>query len=141
KNARLKYTIDNRGLDWFVDELNSRLGYSLEPVRSFNFTTNGDTYGWTEGHNGKLFYTLFVEHGRVKDKKGYTLKTAIREIAKQVDCDLRLTENQNLINGNVDKSALLAIEGILIEQDVLIYPQNTGLCLNSTACVALGTYG
>ena len=141
KNARLKYTIDNRGIDWFVDELNSRLGYSLESSRPFNFTTNGDTYGWTEGHNGKLFYTLFVENGRVKDRKGYALKTAIRVIAKQVNCDLRLTGNQNLIIGNVDKGALITVEGILTEYGVLNNPQNTGLRLNSMACVALGTCG
>ena len=37
KNARFKYTIDARGLDWFVDELHTRLGWKLEPARALSF--------------------------------------------------------------------------------------------------------
>jgi hypothetical protein len=43
KHARLKYTIDDRGIDWFKGELESRLGWQLEPARPFEFTDNGVT--------------------------------------------------------------------------------------------------
>ena len=33
RHARLKYTIEDRGVEWFKDELNKRLGWSLDPVR------------------------------------------------------------------------------------------------------------
>ena len=37
KHARLKYTIDDRGLDWFMAELEQRLGFALQPARPFEF--------------------------------------------------------------------------------------------------------
>ena len=50
KYARLKYTIDRRGgIEWFVEELQSRLGWKLEEARPFKFDHNGDRYGWVKG--------------------------------------------------------------------------------------------
>jgi sulfite reductase (NADPH) hemoprotein beta-component len=141
KNARLKYTIDNRGIDWFVGELNARLGWNITKARDFNFATNGDSYGWSKGINKKWFYTLFVEHGRVKDAGVLKLKSALREIAKIHHGDFRLTGNQNLIIGNVldeDKDrieATLALYGVIGKKEI------TGLRLGSMACVALNTCG
>ena len=67
KHARLKYTIDDRGLDWFVAELERRLGFALEPARPFEFTTTGDRFGWIEGCDGRWHLTLRIEAGRVVD--------------------------------------------------------------------------
>lgn len=140
-NSRLKYTIDKRGLEWFVDELNSRLGWNIYSPKPFHFDTNGDQYGWLKGTNGKWFYTLFVEHGRVKDEKGYQLKQALREVAIILNGDFRLTGNQNLIIGNVEEADKFGIEAILLKYGVLNNPKLTGLRLNSMACVALNTCG
>ncbi len=141
KNARFKYTIDKRGLEWFVNELHTRLGWEIESSRPYNFTTNGDEYGWVKGTNGKWFYTLFVEHGRVKDEEGYQLKTALRELAGVLQGDFRLTGNQNLIITNVEEKDKEAIESILLEKGVFNNPKHTGLRKNSMACVALNTCG
>jgi sulfite reductase (NADPH) hemoprotein beta-component len=141
RNARLKYTIDNRGLDWFVGELNARLGWNIAEARAFEFTTNGDSYGWVKGINEKWFFTLFVEHGRIKNNQDFKLKSALREIAKIHHGDFRLTGNQNLIIGHVpeeDKDKILAI---LSSHGVIGKKQITGLRLGSMACVALNTCG
>lgn len=81
KYARFKYTIDARGIDWLIDELHERLGYSLEEARPYSFTDNGDRYGWVKGVNNRWHYTLFVQNGRIKDEEQYELMSAIREIA------------------------------------------------------------
>ncbi|AVR44255.1 sulfite reductase [Christiangramia fulva] len=141
KNARFKYTIDKRGLNWLVNELHSRLGWEIESPRSFKFITNGDKYGWVKGTNGKWFYTLFVEHGRIKDEEGYQLKKALREIAQILKGDFRLTGNQNLIIANVEDKDKKSIEAILVERGVFNNPKLTGLRKNSMACVALNTCG
>lgn len=141
KNARLKYTIDKRGVAWFVEELNKRLGWKLESSRPFKFDTNGDEYGWLKGTNGKWFYTLFVEHGRIRNENGYELKKALREVATTLKGDLRLTGNQNLIIGNVEEKDKAAIEQVLEKYGVLNNPKLTGLRLSSMACVALNTCG
>lgn len=141
QHARIKYTIDRLGLDWFIKELNNRLGFELAGVRPYHFEKNGDVYGWIEGTNGKWFYTLFVENGRVKDKENYLLKTALREIAKIHKGEFRLTGNQNLIIGNVAMADKGNIEALLKKYGVQNSTSNTGLRLNSMACVALGTCG
>jgi sulfite reductase (NADPH) hemoprotein beta-component len=141
KNARLKYTIDTHGLPWFVAELADRRNKPLLPALPYQFKTNGDQYGWLKGTNGKWFYTLFVEHGRIKNQDGYTLKKAIRAIASLNKGDLRLTGNQNLIIGNISAEDKEDIENVLSEHGVLNNPQNTALRLNSMACVALNTCG
>ena len=65
KHARFKYTIADRGVDWFKAELFKRLGYALEPPRPYQFTTQGDRFGWLRGHDGRWHLTLRIESGRV----------------------------------------------------------------------------
>lgn len=138
KLARLKYTIDRNGLDWFKAEVNKYLGYELQAARPFHFTRNGDRYGWVKGTNGKWSLNLFVEGGRVKDTESLKLKTALREVAQQVDAQFILTANQNLILANTTEKD--KVNRILGKYGV--WPvQLSGLRQNSIACVALNTCG
>ena len=41
-HARLKYTIEDHGLDWFRGEVEKLLGYKLEEARPFKFEDTGD---------------------------------------------------------------------------------------------------
>src|ERR1700674_5150158 len=101
KHARLKYTIDDRGLPAFRGEVERRAGRPLEEACAFAFTSTGDRYGWTEGLNGKAHLTLFVESGRLRDiAKGPQLLTGLRRIAEMHAGDFRLTANQNVIVAN-----------------------------------------
>lgn len=136
KQARLKYTIDRLGLDWFKAELNQYLGYELEPVRPYHFTRNGDRYGWVKGRDGKWNLNLFIEGGRVKDSEQLRLKTALRTVAEQVDARFILTGNQNLIIAGVEEKEKVAS----ILKTYGVWPvQLSGLRQNSIACVALNT--
>ncbi|MBV8836590.1 MAG: NADPH-dependent assimilatory sulfite reductase hemoprotein subunit, partial [Alphaproteobacteria bacterium] len=58
KHARLKYTIEDRGLDAFRQEVERRAGVKLRAAKPFAFTSMGDRYGWVEGENGKSHLTL-----------------------------------------------------------------------------------
>src|SRR3546814_277222 len=49
KHARLKYTIDDHGLDWFKAEVEPRAGFPFRPARPFAFDHNGDRFGRVEG--------------------------------------------------------------------------------------------
>ena len=141
KHARLKYTIDDRGLGWFRDEVEKRLGYRLGAPRRFEFTHTGDRYGWVDGENGHSHFTLFIQSGRVKDTPDYKLKTALREIALVHKGDLRLTANQNLIIGNVAPSERATIEELLKRHNLDTANNASGLKLNAMSCVALPTCG
>ena len=141
KHARLKYTIEDRGVDWFKNELESRLGWKLGETRPFEFTSSGDRYGWTKGTDGNWHYTLFIQNGRLRDTDELPAKTGLREIAKIHTGDFRLTANQNLIIGGVTEAQKPRIEALLAQYKLDIPAHITGLRLNSMACVALPTCG
>jgi sulfite reductase (NADPH) hemoprotein beta-component len=139
KHARLKYTVDDHGPEWFLEKLNEYLGYKLGPVRDFKFEDNGDRYGWVEGVNGKFNLTLFIQGGRVLDTPSYPMRTGLREIAKIHDGDFRLTANQNLMIANVSPEKRPEIEKLLEQYGIKDSHLKSGLRLNSLACVALPT--
>ncbi|WP_163853099.1 assimilatory sulfite reductase (NADPH) hemoprotein subunit [Paenibacillus elgii] len=141
KHARFKYTIDDRGLEWFIDELHQRLGWKLAEARPYHFDHNGDRYGWVKGSNGKWHFTLFIQNGRVKDEENYPLMSGLREIAKVHNGDFRLTPNQNLIIGNVSTQKKKKIEEVIKAYGLTDGIQYSALRRNSMACVALPTCG
>ncbi len=141
KHARLKYTIEDRGVDWFKNELESRLGWKLGETRPFEFTSSGDRYGWTKGTDGNWHYGLFIQNGRLRDTDEFPAKTGLREIAKIHTGDFRLTANQNLVIGGVTEEQKPRIEALLAQYKLDIPERITGLRLNSMACVALPTCG
>ena len=140
KRARLKYTIEDRGLDAFRAEVEKRLGYKLGEPRPFEFTSTGDVIGWQQGHDKKWHLTLFIENGRIKDRPGHSLRSALREIAEVNKGGFIVTANQNVIVSNVAAKSKAKIEAILKEHGITPYA-SSGLRRNSMACVALPTCG
>ena len=141
RHARLKYTIEDRGLDWFRGEVEKRLGYALGQARPFQFDHNGDRYGWIDDENGNSHLTLFIQNGVVVDTDESPMRTGLREIAKVHDGDFRLTANQNLIIANVSPAKRAGIESLLAEYKLADSHNQSSLRLNSMACVALPTCG
>jgi sulfite reductase (NADPH) hemoprotein beta-component len=139
KRARLKYTLEDRGIDWFREEVERRLGYRLGAPRPFAFDGMGDRYGWVEDHEGNWHYTLFVQNGRVRDLPGHPAKTGLRRIAEIHEGDFRLTANQNLIIARIRPERKAEIERLLREHG--LDNDHSGLRLNAMACVALPTCG
>ena len=135
KHARLKYTIEDRGVDWFKKELNARLGWDLHPARDFTFESTTDRYGWNQDADGSWTYGLFFESGRLKEKP----KLAMREIASGISCEFRLTANQNLVIARISEQEKSKVEKILASSGVKSEQQLSGLRLNSIACTALPT--
>jgi len=140
KHARFKYTIEDRGVDWLKFELNRRLGWNIEQPRPFVFEHSGDRYGWVEGANDTWHYTLFIQNGRILDTPDDLPMTGLREIANVHDGDFRLTANQNLLIGQVSSKRKPVIDALLKKYRLDAHRQ-TGLRLNSMACVAFPTCG
>ncbi|MGQ5110298.1 assimilatory sulfite reductase (NADPH) hemoprotein subunit [Bacillus halotolerans] len=141
KNARFKYTVDRLGLETVKEELENRLGWSLEEAKPYHFDHNGDRYGWVEGIEDKWHFTLFVEGGRVTDYEDYKLMTGLREIAKVHTGDFRLTANQNLIIGNVPSEKKDEINALIDQYGLTDGKHYTALRRSSMSCVALPTCG
>jgi sulfite reductase (NADPH) hemoprotein beta-component len=139
KHARLKYTIADRGVDWFKGELFKRLGYELEPTRPFQFTTQGDRFGWLRGHDGRWHLTLRIESGRVSDRPGAPFLTGLEKIAAIHQGDFRLTANQNLIIANVPPSECMNIDKLVADHGLGKALFSTPLRRDALACVSLPT--
>ena len=103
KFSRLKYTIDRLGLAYFNEQIKDALGDKLSEARPFKFDSNGDKLGWSKGYNGKWYFTLFIQGGKVRDDKHLQLKTALREIASVLKGNFTLTGNQNLVIGDIEE--------------------------------------
>lgn len=140
KNARFKYTIDARGIDWFKNELNERLEWDLEEPRTYHFESNGDRYGWLKGED-KWHLTLYIQNGRIKDFEDYPLRTGLREIAKIHEGDFRITPNQNLVIANVTSENKKNIIELVEKYKLTEGKHYSGLRRNSIACVAFPTCG
>jgi sulfite reductase (NADPH) hemoprotein beta-component len=142
KLARLKYTVDKYGTDWYRQELENRTGFPLEAPRPYEFTDRTERFGWQQDHKGGWHYTLFVENGRVVDDERSALKTALLEVAQTGKANFRFTVNQKIIVADVSKKNKPLINGILEKFNVIRHTETaSAIRKNSIACVALPTCG
>lgn len=141
RHARLKYTIDDRGVEWFKGEVERRSGVTFEPARPFEFTTIEDPHGWHECADGTWFYGLHILSGRIKDIPGWPMRTALREIARIHTGDFRLTPSQNLTISGVTPEQKPKIDEILGRHGLSAENNRSRLRLNALSCVALPTCG
>lgn len=135
KHARLKYTIDDRGLDWFKEELFSRLGYQLPAPRGYEFRTRGDSLGWAQDDAGLWYLTLFIPEGRIEDRDGCRLATGLQKIASTHTGDFRITPNQNLVIARIKDRP--RIEELLTDHGLDALVHITPMRAQALACVAL----
>jgi sulfite reductase (NADPH) hemoprotein beta-component len=110
-------------------------------VRPYEFTTNGDNFGWHQDETGNWHLNLFIEGGRVVDSPAFPVKTGLREIAKVLKGEFRLTANQNLAISNIPNDQKAEIEVILEKYNILKSHERSALRLYSIACVSLPTCG
>ena len=140
KRARLKYTVEEHGIEAFRAEVEKRTGYQLGAPRPFKFERTGDLLGWRQSPDKKWHLTAFVENGRLKDRPGNTARSAVREIAQAGICEFVVTANQNLMFVNVTAKNKGKIDAILKAHGMTV-EASSGLRRNAMSCVALPTCG
>ena len=139
KHARLKYTIDDNGLDWFKVELSRRLGFEIQPESPYLFVSRGDEFGWTVDQHERWHLTLFVPQGRLADVGDNKMLSALAAIAKVHEGTFRLTANQNVIISEVPAEKKSWIERLLLSHGVMPSSDISPLRQQALACVALPT--
>ena len=138
--ARLKYTVDKVGVDWFKEEIERRTGLKLAKAKKYAFTERTDYYGWRQSSDGRWSFTPFIENGRILDTDQVKLKSALYEIARDGNLLFRFTTNQNVILSDILPEHKPAIAAILASYNVEQYTNSiSALRRNSMACVALPT--
>lgn len=140
KHARLKYTIDDMGVEVFKGKVEDLWGQKFDTPRAFEFKSNVDIFGWQRDELGVNHFTLFIENGRIEDTPDFRMKTGLREIAKVHKGDFRLTGNQHLVLSGISDEDVPAMKE-LMKKYKLDNLQFSGLRLSSSACVAFPTCG
>lgn len=142
RHARLKYLINDWGVDKFRTQVEEYFGKPIEafkPLPEFKFH---DFLGWNEQGDGKLFLGISIDNGRIKDEGSFQLKTALREIVEQFNLPIRLTSNHNVIFYDIEPDSKEAIQDILSRHGVGDDPSKIEpLVRYAMACPALPTCG
>jgi sulfite reductase (ferredoxin) len=141
KQARLKYLINERGIDWFRDEVRKRLDVPVEPAKEVTWNTVSDLLGWHEQGDGKLLCGIWIEEGRIKDTEERRWRSAFREIAQKFGLPIRLTTNCNIIFHDIEPSLKGQIAEILDQHGIPKPADLTETRRLAQACVALPTCG
>ncbi|WP_026234792.1 NADPH-dependent assimilatory sulfite reductase hemoprotein subunit [Calidithermus timidus] len=137
KYSRMKYLVEAWGLERFKAEVERYVGYALPEARALAWLSGDDHLGWHEQGDGRLFFGLFVENGRVKEN----LRAAIREVVQRFAPEVRLTAQQNLLFVGLDPSNQAAVEAILRNHGVALPGTLPLVVQNAMACPALPTCG
>nr|WP_298249769.1 assimilatory sulfite reductase (NADPH) hemoprotein subunit [uncultured Halomonas sp.] len=140
-HARFKYTLDDHGMDWFLERFAEYHGTPMAAAREYRFSHNGDRFGWVEGENGNRHLTLMIQSGRIADTENYRLRTALREIAELHSGEFRVTCNQNLMIANVTPEQQARIQAIIDRHGLDDGSHSTPLARNAMSCVAFPTCG
>ena len=141
KHARLKYLIEDRGIEWFRRQVQSRLSFPLLLPREAKWNTVGDMLGWHEQGDGKLFCGVWIQEGRIHDAHGVNYRSAFLEISQRFGFPIRLTTNCNLIFYNIDPAQKSDVDKILTGHGLSRPADLTHVRQLAQACVGLPTCG
>jgi len=142
RHARMKYLINDWGVEKFRTQVESYFGKSIAPQKKLPEFKYLDYLGWQEQGDGKLFLGISVDNGRIKDLGAWQLRTALREIVEKFQIPMRLTASQSLILYEIDPQDRTEITEICDRHGVEINPDAIDpLYRYSMACPALPTCG
>jgi sulfite reductase (ferredoxin) len=141
KHARLKYTIADRGLDWFRAAVERRLGHALEPAEPLSWKPVDDHLGWHEQGDGRLYLGVFIENGRIADVGEVRYRTGLRRIVEELRPQLRLTAQQNVILAGIESKDRARVDLLLAEHGIAAYDAIPRALRYSMACPAIPTCG
>ncbi len=142
RHARMKYLINDWGVEKFTAKLEEYFGKKIEAFKPLPEWKYEDYLGWNEQGDGKLFIGISVENGRVKNEGNFQLKEALKKVIAKYELPTRLTANHNIILYEIEPQWQEDISKILMDHGVEINPENVNhLTRYSMACPALPTCG
>ena len=113
RHARIKYLVEDWGIERFRAEVEARLPFKLGPWVEHGPLTYQDGLGVHEQGDGKVFYGLHVPNGRIADQADARLKSALVEIVRTLRPGIVLTPTQNLLLTDLEREQIAAVEKIL----------------------------
>ena len=142
RRARLKYVVEDWGIERVKAEIEARLGWEVAEAPPVCFP-HGDLHlGWHEQNEpGRWYVGIFVENGRIKDTEGCPMLTGLREIVRRFRLDVRLTPSQDLILSGIPEEKVEPVRAALKDYRIRTEKQLSNLRRHALACPALPTCG
>ena len=152
KRARMKYLIHDRGLDWFRERVEERLGEPLKPLHDADVEDVDDHLGWREqgtAEDGTKLWSigLPVPDGRIADfapddpHGGGQWKSCLRELLSEYGSEVRVTPLVGIVLCGFREDQKRAVNEILRKHKCQPAEELSVMRRNSMACVALPTCG
>lgn len=141
KVARLKYLVHRWGLPRFKAKVEEYYGQPLADPEPEDVTGHNDHIGWDQQGDGRWFYGLNIENGRILDNDSMQLKSALRELCTRLEPGIRLTAHQSLLLTDIQPEQRDDVEAILRRHHVKLSDQISTVRRWSMACVAWPTCG
>ncbi len=143
KHARLKYIVEEQGIEAVRAEFRERAAFELKPSIEVGPLKHQDSLGAhvQDEAAGKWFYGLYVPNGRVMDYERARYKTAIKAIVEGFRPEVILTPNQNVLFGGLDEKQIKGVERVLDTFNVPVVEDLTAVTRYAMSCVALPTCG
>jgi sulfite reductase (ferredoxin) len=140
-HARLKYVIEERGVEWCRREVEHRVGRTLDdPVELPAWDTH-DHLGWHRQSDGRWFLGLPVPTGRLSDADGVRRRSAIRAILDGYADEIRITPRQDALLCGIRGADRAKVSQLLRDHGVPTVEQLSLIVRSSMACPALPTCG
>jgi sulfite reductase beta subunit-like hemoprotein len=117
------------------------VSFELREWRPIPRPVSHDHLGRHPQDNGKYFYGIYIENGRIIDRDDVRIKTALREVVSAHRPGLSLTPHQNVLLTGLDESAVDEVERALINHGIAPATELSGARRFSMACPALPTCG
>jgi sulfite reductase (ferredoxin) len=141
RHARLKYLIAEWGIDRFREEFRRRASFPLTPPVPLPSLPYHDHLGRHRQPDGRWFYGVFIQSGRIVDSSEIGLKTALHDIVTRFRPGVRLTAQQNLLLTDLDLESVQQVESVLRRHGVTPAQELSAARRFSMACPALPTCG
>jgi sulfite reductase (ferredoxin) len=141
KVARMKYLVDNWGIEKFRAAVEEYFGAPLEDCKEDDVTGFDDHMGWQDQGDGKWSYGLNIENGRLYDNEQCQLKAMMRDLCRTFGTELRMTGHQSIIVTDIDPADKDKLIEIVRKHNVPTTEETSAVRRWSMACVALPTCG
>lgn len=139
--ARVKYLVERLGVDGFRAEVEKAGNFKFAPALPTGEIKFEDFIGKHAQGDGKFFYGVWIENGRVKDEGSFKLRTALREIAEKVGARIVLSPAQQLFLADLTEAQVAQVESILKAHGCATPADLSNARRYAMACVALPTCG
>ncbi len=141
KTARMKYLINDWGIEKFRAEVEKYYGQSLADCTEDDVHGFDDHMGWQEQGDGKWSYGLNIENGRLYDNDERQLKATLRAICREFKTELRMTGHQSVIFTDINEGDREKLIDLVKQHHVPTTEETSTVRRWSMSCVALPTCG